>query len=143
MTQPILTNFVRKDRPQPSDPDYVPMSAAYATSAGRGRGPAPVGETAQQRNQRVTEAVKAAGAGVILKPSVGEHGTVFVTGRDGGPGAVPSVTLSAEHYNMIARYLAAEHPGEAARQRADEVLRRRAAATPTTSSPSCRAPIRC
>jgi carboxypeptidase Q len=105
MTQPILTNFVRKDRPQPSDPDYVPMSAAYATSAGRGRGPAPVGETAQQRNQRITEAVKAAGAGVILKPSVGEHGTVFVTGRDGGPGAVPSVTLSAEHYNMIARYL--------------------------------------
>ena len=42
---------------------------------------------------------------MILKPSVGEHGTVFVTGRDGGPGAVPSVTLSAEHYNMIARYL--------------------------------------
>jgi carboxypeptidase Q len=105
MTQPILTNFVRKDRPQPSDPDYVPMSAAYATSAGRGRGPAPVGETAQQRNQRVTEAVKAAGAAVILKPSVGEHGTVFVTGRDGGPGAVPAVTLSAEHYNMIAREL--------------------------------------
>ena len=91
MTQPILTNFVRKDRPQPSDPDYVPMSAAYATSAGRGRGPAPVGETPQQRNQRVTEAMKAAGAGVILRPSVGEHGTVFVTGRDGGPGAVPSV----------------------------------------------------
>src|SRR5215510_7882617 len=30
MTQPILTDFVRKDRPQPSEPDYVPMSAAYA-----------------------------------------------------------------------------------------------------------------
>jgi hypothetical protein len=111
MTQPILTNFVRKDRPQPSDPDYVPMSAAYATSAGRpstgsGRAGGPGGaETAQQRNQRVTDAMKAAGAGVILKPSTGEHGTVFVTGRDGGPGAVPSVTLSAEHYNMIARYL--------------------------------------
>jgi Zn-dependent M28 family amino/carboxypeptidase len=81
------------------------MSAAYATSAGRGRGPAPVGETPQQRNQRVTAAMKAAGAAVILKPSTGEHGTVFVTGRDEGPGAVPSVTLSAEHYNMIARYL--------------------------------------
>jgi hypothetical protein len=105
MTQPILTNFVRKDRPQPSDPDYVPMSAAYATSAGRGRGPAPAGETPQQRNQRVSDALKAAGAAVMLKPSTGEHGTVFVTGRDGGPGAVPSVTLSAEHYNMIARYL--------------------------------------
>src|SRR5476649_482620 len=92
MAQPILTN-------------YVPMSAAYATSAGRGRGPAPAVETPQQRNQRVAEALKAAGAGVILKPSTGEHGTVFVVGRDGGPGAVPSVTLSAEHYNMIARYL--------------------------------------
>src|SRR6185369_4106554 len=66
---------------------------AYATSAGRGRGPAPVGETPQQRNQRVTAAMKAAGAAVILKPSTGEHGTVFVTGRDEGPGAVPSVTL--------------------------------------------------
>ena len=105
MAQPMLTNFVRTDRPQPSDPDYVPMSAAYATSAGRGRGPAPVGETALQRNQRVNDAIKGAGGAVILKPSVGEHGTVFVTGRDGGPGAVPSVTLSAEHYNMIARYL--------------------------------------
>src|SRR5438067_4239133 len=38
MSQPMMTSFVRKDRPQPSDPDYVPMSAAYATSAGRGRG---------------------------------------------------------------------------------------------------------
>src|SRR6185369_9864678 len=40
LSQPMMTNFVRKDRPQPSDPDYVPMSAAYATSAGRGRGAA-------------------------------------------------------------------------------------------------------
>src|SRR5579862_5624426 len=32
MTAPMMTNFVRKDRPQPSDPSYVPMSAAYATS---------------------------------------------------------------------------------------------------------------
>ena len=50
MSQPMMTNFVRKDRPQPSDPDYVPMSAAYATSAGRGRGPAAAGETPQQRD---------------------------------------------------------------------------------------------
>jgi Iap family predicted aminopeptidase len=123
MTQPILTNFVRKDRPQPTDPGYEPNSAAYATSVGArpstgsgqapstGSGQAPATpETPQQRNQRVTEALKAAGAGVILKPSTGEHGTVFVTGRDGGPGAVPTVTLSAEHYNMIARMLARNIP---------------------------------
>src|SRR5947207_14758092 len=31
MSQPMMANFVRKDRPQPSDPNYVPGSAAYAT----------------------------------------------------------------------------------------------------------------
>ena len=54
----------------------------------------------------MTQALKNAGVAVALKPSVGEHGTVFVTGRDAGPGATPSVTLSAEHYNMIAGMLA-------------------------------------
>ena len=99
MTDPILADFVRKDRPQPSDPDYVPLSAGYATGIGQTR---PSGPTAAQR---MAEALREAGAGVILKPSRGEHGTVFVTGRDLGPGAVPSVTLSAEQYNMIARML--------------------------------------
>ena len=102
MTQPIMTNFIRKDRPNPSAADYAPNGAAYATSvgqAGRGRGAGPTPA------QRVTAVLKQAGAGVILKPSAGEHGTVFVTGRDEGPGAVPAITLSAEHYNMIARML--------------------------------------
>jgi hypothetical protein len=110
MTQPILENFVRKDRPQPSDPDYEPMSAAYATSAGRGagggRGAAAGGAPAAPTPaQRIAQTLRDAASGVILKPSTGEFGTVFVTGRDGGPGAVPSVTLAAEHYNMIARML--------------------------------------
>jgi hypothetical protein len=116
LTQPMMANFVRKDRPQPSEPDYVPGSAAYATSLGRGGAPAAgaarggAAETPQQRAQRVTQILRDAGAAVILKPSIGEHGTVFVTGRDGGPGAVPSVTLSGEHYNMIARYLEQQIP---------------------------------
>jgi hypothetical protein len=101
MTQPVMTAFVRKDRPQPSAPDYVPMSAAYATSVGnpggRSNTPTPA--------QRVAQAVRDAGAALILKPSIGEHGTVFVTGRDGGPGAVPTVTLSGEHYNLVAGML--------------------------------------
>jgi len=104
LTQPMMTSFIRKDRPQPSDEHYEPMSAAYATSVGARR-PAPGEETPQQRAQRVTAALKTAGAGVLVKPSAGEHGTVFVTGRDGGPGAVPSVTISGEQYNMLVRYL--------------------------------------
>jgi hypothetical protein len=97
MTQPIITNFVRKDCPQPSDPNY--LSAAYATGVDRRAATPTNGPTPAQR---IAQTLREAGAGVILKPSLGEHGTVFVTGRDGGPGAVPSVTLSAEHYNMIA-----------------------------------------
>jgi carboxypeptidase Q len=99
MTEPILTNFVRKDRPQPSDAEYVPLSAGYATGVGQPRATTP------NAAQRMTQFLRDAGAGVILKPSRGEHGTVFVTGRDLGPGAVPSVTLSAEQYNMIALML--------------------------------------
>ena len=143
MTQPILSNFVRRDRPQPSDIDYVPNAAAYATSVGRGqatssgqapstssgqapstssgqapgrgqaqaagRGQAPAapaaGRGAGGNAQTIQTLLRDAGAGVLLKPSIGEFGTVFVTGRDGGPGAVPSLTLSAEQYNMIARML--------------------------------------
>ncbi|MCC7417323.1 MAG: M20/M25/M40 family metallo-hydrolase [Acidobacteria bacterium] len=104
MTEPIMTNFVRQDRPNPSDPGYKPDSAAYATSVGR-RPETAGAESPRQRAQRASDALKAAGAGVILKPSIGEHGTVFVTGRDGGPGAVPSVTMSAEQYNMIMRLI--------------------------------------
>jgi Iap family predicted aminopeptidase len=99
MTDPVMTNFVRSDRPNPSAPSYVPMSAAYATSVGGGRGRGN-GAAAQQ------QAIRAAGPAVILKPSRGEHGTVFVTGRDFGADAVPTVTLSGEHYNMIAGMLA-------------------------------------
>jgi hypothetical protein len=99
MTDPVMTNFVRKDRPQPSDSEYVPLSAAYATGIGQSRPGAPTAA------QRMAQSLREAGAGVILKPSRGEHGTVFVTGRDLGPGAVPSVTLSAEQYNMIALML--------------------------------------
>ncbi|HEY7284696.1 MAG TPA: M20/M25/M40 family metallo-hydrolase [Vicinamibacterales bacterium] len=104
MTQPVLTNFVRKDRPQPSDANYEPMSAAYATSVGQGNMTPETrrAQAAREPAQRIAQAVRDAGAGVILKPSVGEHGTVFVTGRVGGPETVPSVTLAAEHYNMIA-----------------------------------------
>jgi hypothetical protein len=121
MTDPIMTNFVRKDRPQPSDPNYEPGSVAYATSLGRGNNAATGSARGRGGNsgrggnngrggaptnaQRIAQILRESGVGVILKPSRGEHGTVFVTGRDGGPGAIPTVTLSAEHYNMIAGML--------------------------------------
>ena len=107
MTQPVMSDFVRKDRPQPSAPEYVPNSAAYATSVGRPAAARPTGETPAQQVARI---IRDSSPGVLLKPSIGEHGTVFVTGRDGGPSAPPSITLSGEHYNMIASMLAHKVP---------------------------------
>jgi carboxypeptidase Q len=104
MPEPLLTNFVRHDRPNPSEPGYKTDLAAATATASRRPPPWNLTETPQ------TRALRAAGAAVILRPSVGEHGTVIVGGRDAGPGAVPSVTLSAEHYNMIARMLEKKIP---------------------------------
>ena len=53
----------------------------------------------------MNKAIFDTGAGVILRPNRGEHGTLFVLGRDNGDTAMPSVILSAEHYNMIVRML--------------------------------------
>jgi hypothetical protein len=94
MTAAPMANFVRQDRPQPSDPAYVPQPAPERTGQG-GRG----GAAAAQRMQ---QALRDAAPAVIIKPSRGEHGTVFVLGRDNGDSAPPSITLAGEHYNLLA-----------------------------------------
>jgi hypothetical protein len=103
LTQPAVTDFIRKDRPQPSDLNYVPQSAGYATNVTVRSLTAP--PAAPSAAQRFAKSLSAAGAAVLLKPSRGEDGTVFVTGRDEGPGAAPAVTLGGEHYNLILRLL--------------------------------------
>jgi hypothetical protein len=51
------------------------------------------------------------GAGVVLRPTQGQHGTAFVLGSRITPrGAAPSVILLAEHYNMIVRILQSGAP---------------------------------
>ena len=123
MTMPMMTNFVRRDRPQPSDPNYVPGSAAYATSAGRaatagaqGRGATAApgqGRGANPTAMQISQILRENGAGVFVRPSTGEHGTVFVTGvsnRATAPTGMPTIILSGEHYNMIARMLEHQIP---------------------------------
>jgi carboxypeptidase Q len=81
MGQPIQTSFEREDRPQPT-------LATGPVAVGQ---PRPAGGAPSQTNQQnVTRVVREAGAGVVLKPNRGEHGTLFVLGRDAGEGAVPS-----------------------------------------------------
>jgi carboxypeptidase Q len=89
LTQPVQAAFVRADRPQPTDSEQ----------------PVRIGAPPMPRSgaPNITQALRAANPGVMLRPSAGEHGTMFVLGRDAGENARPSVIVAAEHYNMIAR----------------------------------------
>lgn len=108
LQQPLVTNFIVEDRPQPAD---LPNSASYRTgapttgAAGARAGAAP-GRAAgiATPQQRITAAL--AKAAVILKPSRGDYGTVFVqAGRNNPPATTPAIVLMGEQYNMIVRLL--------------------------------------
>ena len=111
----MVTNFIRSDRAQPTDQptDEPPAArgrgqggrgqqAGRGAGGGRGRGGAP-GEPSPA--QRIDAAIRAGGAAVLLKPSRGEHGTLFVQAARGeNPNdQLAKVVLIGEHYNLIAR----------------------------------------
>jgi carboxypeptidase Q len=91
MTSPQQEYFIRADRP-PASGDLV---------SDRPNAP----RLTREQQAAVTEGLRAAAPGVTLEPNIGEHGTIFVTGRDAGASAVPAVVLASEHYNLIARLL--------------------------------------
>ena len=93
LTQPRAA-FIKDDRPQPSTSD-APVRIGQPPPL------APRGNAADTR--AIAQTLREAGVAVTLKTSEGEHGTVFVLGRDQGENAQPSVVLAGEHYNMIAR----------------------------------------
>ena len=95
LSQPLVETFVRDDRPQPTDSEQPVRIGAPPMPRQGARPPA---ETRQ-----ISQILREAQPGVVLRGSPGEHGTVFVLGRDQGENAVPSVVLAGEHYNMVAR----------------------------------------
>jgi len=95
MTQPIQTAFVLEDRVQQTEPGAAIPEVLS---------PAPMFRTNAEA-QRLIAQVRDARPGVMLRPNVLKDGTVYVTGRDAGPNGVPSIVMSSEHYNMIARML--------------------------------------
>jgi hypothetical protein len=95
LSQPVQSAFVRADREQPT---------ASEAAVRIGAPPMPrIGTASQEETRASAQALREANPGVVLRPSAGEHGTMFVLGRDAGENARPSVVLAAEHYNMIAR----------------------------------------
>ena len=95
------TELITKDREEPSLHDeLVPIGAPPFLTA---RGPLP--------GRSLAAVMREVGAGVVLRPSQGQHGTVFVMGNRAAPrDAAPSVILAAEHYNLIVRALKAGAP---------------------------------
>src|SRR5688572_14061582 len=96
MTSPQQEYFIRADRP-PASGDLV----SERPNAPR---------LTREQQAALAESLRGAGPGVTLEPNIGEHGTIFVTGRDAGPNAVPAVVLASEHYNLIARLLEQKIP---------------------------------
>jgi hypothetical protein len=97
LAQPLVTGFVREDRVQPTTSE---------TAVRPGAPPMPrQGSAGGATTQQISQLLRESGAGAILRSSAGEHGTVFVLGRDQGENAQPAVVLAAEHYNMVARMI--------------------------------------
>ena len=92
-------SFIRRDRAQPADqPDAPPP--------GPGR-PGPGEASSRAQGLTPAQALRDAAPAVMLLPSRGEHGTLFVqAGRPSAPQPATRVVLIGEHYNMIARMLA-------------------------------------
>ena len=95
MTSPIQEYAIRADRPAASG-DLKP--------------PQPAPARAPQLNAERLAQLKTEGVAVTIEPNIGEHGTVFVTGRDMGASSVPSIVLASEHYNLIAKLLQQKVP---------------------------------
>ena len=95
--------FITEDREQP------------ATAAGSVRIGAPRSVRTQSAApaRELNRILEEAGAGAILEPNQGQHGTVFVLGnRNTEDDAIPTVVLAAEHYNMLVRIVEAGRPVE-------------------------------
>jgi hypothetical protein len=113
LTRPIETNFIRADRPQPQFEDRLdPPTRGQFQAPSTPQSAAQQADLSQRQeaSRALGDLMVGGGIGVQLAPTRGEHGTLFVTGRDQGEGAVPSVVLAAEHYNLIARLLEQEIP---------------------------------
>ncbi len=95
------TEFLRKDRPEPSE-------GAGPVQTGNPPFPGPSSRTPQRE---ILARLQRYGAGVALAPSATQHGTVRVQGnRETAPDAVPTLVLAAEQYNMLVRLAKAGEP---------------------------------
>jgi len=95
------TEFLRKDRPEPSQGNG---------SVQTGNPPFP-GPSSRTPQRDILSLLQKLGAGVALAPSATQHGTVRVQGNPAtAADAVPTVVLASEQYNMLVRLAKAGEP---------------------------------
>jgi hypothetical protein len=111
--EPMQTQFARRDRWQPTDVDGpVPLGPPLL---------GPPTPDSPLRNGFAVMELPALEPAVVLTPSFGEHGTLFVgstraielrssTGGTIRTTPIPRVTLSGEHYNLLVRLTEAGEP---------------------------------
>jgi hypothetical protein len=103
MQSALVTNFIATDRAQPATAPPAPP-AAPGQARGGNRGAGGGGRGAGAGGPTPLQAIQAGGATVLLQPSRGMHGTVFVqVGRDNPSDVLPRIVLAGEHYNMVMR----------------------------------------
>jgi hypothetical protein len=91
--------FIKDDRLQPAD---------HAERVRIGAPPFIPTEGPVTGRQNLSALMREVGAGAVLLPNQGEHGTIFVLGQRNTPNdAAPVVVLAAEHYGMLVRMIQA------------------------------------
>lgn len=107
----VISAFIDKDREQPElvagariGAPAAPREGGANPNAGRGNANAGAGRGNAGPSPTAT-------AAVIIKPSRGMQGTVFIqAGREMPAATQPAIVLMAEHYNIVARLIAAGTP---------------------------------
>ncbi len=108
----LVTSFIATDRVPPAlQPDTPPGATSVESiqgttrqSVATGSGGRQGGAAGQSATTSVLQTLQAGGAAVLLRPSRGMHGTVFVqAGRDNPSDTLPKIVLAGEHYNMLMR----------------------------------------
>lgn len=101
LAMPAQASFIAADRPQPADTDERVRIGAPPNVSTQGTTP----------YRELVPILRKLGAGAVLRPNQGAHGTIFVLGNRNTPSAAaPTIVLAAEHYNMIARLAQAGTP---------------------------------
>ena len=113
LTSGVISAFIDKDREQP---ELVAGARIGAPAAPPSRGATPGGAAAAGRGANAATGggrgaapaapSPTASAAVLIKPSRGMQGTVFVqAGRVTPEATQPAIVLAAEHYNIVARLI--------------------------------------